>query len=308
MKKSGNTPCGIAIPQDLIFKSGGMAPIRRFVQRADVLNYDSLWVMEGIVSRAPNLEPVSILSYAAALTQKVRLGVAVIVLTQRNPVQLAKALTSLDRVSDGRLDVGIGIGRQGAEEAFGYSSERRVTRFEEALQVMKVLWTEQPASHSGVFWNFESVSMKPRPVQRPHPPIWFGGRVPAALKRAARLGDGFIGAGSSSFEAFKTQYGLLQQFLEEQGRDPERFGISKRVYVAIDDDRGRAEARLKEWFGYYYGNAEMAPRVAAWGSRDECLDRLGEYVQAGAKHLLLNPVLDEMEHLEILAEEIVPYL
>jgi probable F420-dependent oxidoreductase len=308
MKKSGNTPCGIAIPQDLIFKSGGMAPIRRFVQRADVLNYDSLWVMEGIVSRAPNLEPVSILSYAAALTQKVRLGVAVIVLTQRNPVQLAKALTSLDRVSDGRLDVGIGIGRQGAEAVFGYSSDRRVTRFEEALQVMKDLWTEQPASHSGVFWNFESVSMKPRPVQRPGPPIWFGGRVPAALKRAARLGDGFIGAGSSSFEAFKSQYGLLQQFLEEQGRDPERFGISKRVYVAIDGDRGRAEARLRAWFGYYYGNAEMAPRVAVWGSRDECLDRLGEYVQAGAKHLLLNPVLDEMEHLEILAEEIVPYL
>jgi probable F420-dependent oxidoreductase len=306
--KSGNIPCGIAIPQDLIFKSGGMEPIRRFVQRADVLNYDSLWVMEGIISLAPNLEPVSILSYAAALTQKVRLGVAVIVLTHRNPVQLAKALTSLDQLSNGRLDVGIGIGRLVPEEVFGYSAERRVTRFEEALQVMKVLWAEQPASYSGVFWDFDDVSMKPRPVQQPHPPIWFGGRVPAALKRAARLGDGFIGAGSSSFEEFKTHYGLLQQFLEEQGRDPETFGISKRVYVAIDDDRGRAEARLREWFGYYYGKAEMAPRVAIWGSRDECLDKLGEYVQAGAKHLLLNPVLDEMDHLEILAEEVVPYL
>lgn len=306
--KSGNTPCGIAIPQDLLFKSGDMELIRRFVQRADVLNYASLWVMEGIISRAPTLEPVSILSYVAALTRNVRLGVAVIVLTHRNPIQLAKSLVSLDRMSDGRLDVGIGIGRLVPDEVFGYSSQRRVTRFEEALQVMKILWTEPKASHSGVFWNFDAVSMKPRPAQQPHPPIWFGGRVPAALKRAARHGDGFVGAGSSSPEEFRTQYGLLQQFLEELGRDPERFGISKRVYVAVDDDHGRAEARLREWFGYYYGKAEMASRVAIWGSRDECLDRLGELVQTGAKHLILNPVLDEMEHLELLSEEIVPYL
>jgi probable F420-dependent oxidoreductase len=306
--KSGNTPCGIAIPQDLLLESGDMGPIRNFVQRADVLNYDSLWVMEGIISRAPILEPVSILSYVAALTQNIRLGVAVIVLTLRNPIQLAKSLASLDRMSNGRLDVGIGIGGHVPEEVFGYSSKRRVTRFVETLEVMKALWPEQPASYSGVFWDFDSVSMKPRPAQQPHPPIWFGARVPAALKRAAKYGDGFIGAGSSSFEEFTTQYGLLQQFLEEQGHDPESFGISKRVYVAIDDDRGRAEARLREWFGYYYGKAEMASRVAIWGSRDECLDRLGEFVQAGAKHLILNPVLDEMEHLELLSEEIVPYL
>jgi probable F420-dependent oxidoreductase len=306
--KSGNTPCGIAIPQDLLFETGDMEPVRTFVQRADVLNYDSLWVMEGIISLGPTLEPVSILSYVAALTTRIRLGVAVIVLTHRNPVQLAKSLVSLDQLSDGRLNVGIGIGRLAPDEVFGYSSKGRVTRFEEALQVMKALWTEQPASHSGVNWNFDSVSMNPQPVQQPHPPIWFGGRVPAALKRAARLGDGFIGAGSSSFEEFTTHYGLLQQFLEEQGRDPETFDISKRVYVAIDSDRGRAESRLKEWFGNYYGKPEMASRVAIWGSRDECLEKLGKYVQAGAKHLLLNPVLDEVEHLELLSEEIVPYL
>ena len=150
--------------------------------------------------------------------------------------------------------------------------------------------------------------MKPRPVQQPHPPVWFGARVPAALKRTARLGDGFIGAGSSSVEDFITQYGLLQGYLDEQGRDPGTFGISKRVYLAVDADRGRAERRIREWFDYYYGNAEMGPRVSIWGSRDECLDKLSELVEAGAKHLLLNPMFDEMEHLELLSEEIVPYL
>jgi len=303
---TGNTPCGIALPQDLLFQSDDMQPIRTFVKRAEVLNYDGLWVMEGILGRAPSLEPVTILSYVAALTENLRLGVAVILLTLRNPVQLAKSLASLDRVSNGRLDVGIGIGGHVPEEIFGYTSERRIRRFEESLQVMKSLWTESSVSYSGTFWNFDSVSMKPRPVQQPHPPVWFGARVPAALKRATRYGDGFIGAGSSSFEDFLTQYGLLQHYLEELGRDPKTFGISKRIYVAIDRDR--AESRLREWFGYYYGNAEMASRVAIWGGRDECLDKLGQLVEAGAKHLILNPVLDEMEHLEILSEEIVPYL
>jgi probable F420-dependent oxidoreductase len=285
-----------------------MQPIRTFVKRAEVLNYDSLWVMEGILGRAPSLEPVSILSYVAALTDNLRLGVAVMLLTLRNPVQLAKSLVSLDRVSAGRLDVGVGIGGHVPEEIFGYASEGRIRRFEESLQVMKCLWTESPASFSGSFWNFDSVSMKPRPVQQPHPPVWFGARVPAALKRATKYGDGFIGAGSSSFEDFTTQYTLLQQYLEELGRDPATFGISKRVYVAIDRDRDRAESRLREWFGNYYGNADMASRVSFWGGRDECLDKLGQLVQAGAKHLILNPVLDEMEHLELLSEEIVPYL
>ena len=306
--KTGGTPCGIAIPQDLLFQSNDMQPIRTFVQRAETLNYDSLWVMEGILGRAPSLEPVSILSYVAALTEEVRLGVAVILLTLRNPIQLAKSLVSLDRMSNGRLDVGIGIGGHVPEEIFGYSSERRIKRFEESLQVMKTLWDESEASFSGTYWNFDSVSLKPRPAQQPHPPIWFGARVPAALKRAVKHGDGFIGAGSSSFEDFVKQYGLLQQFLEKEGRDPETFGISKRVYVAVDRDRDRAERRLREWFAIHYGNAEMASRVSVWGGRDECLEKIGEIVKAGAKHLVLNPVFEELEHSELLSEEIVPYL
>jgi len=306
--KTGNIPCGFAIPQDLIFETGDMEPVRSFVTRAEALNYDSLWVMEGIVNRAPALEPVTLLSYVAALTERVRLGVAVMLLTLRNPVQLAKSLVSLDQLSNGRLDAGVGIGGHIPEEIFGYSSARRIRRFEEALGVMKALWTEPEASFSGEFWNFEGVSMKPEPVQKPHPPIWFGARVPAALKRAVRLGDGFIGAGSSSSEDFITQAGLIRQYLEEAGRDPETFRISKRVYLAVDPDHKRAEERLRKWFGYYYGRAELAPRVAIWGSRDECLEKLDQLVRAGAKHLMLNPVYNVHEYMELFAEEVVPYL
>ena len=306
--KTGNTPCGIGIPQDLFDPANDMPLIRDFVKRAEALNYDSLWVSEAIVGPAPVLEPVSLLSYVAALTDRMRLGVAVILLTLRNPVQLAKSLVSLDLMSDGRLDVGVGMGGHVPEEIFGYPGDGRVRRFEEALQVMKTLWTEAEASCSGDFWNFEKVALRPKPVQQPHPPLWFGARAPAALKRAVKYGDAFMGAGSSSIEDFISQYGLIQQYLEEAGRDPATFKISKRVYLAVEPDRDQAEKRLREWFGARYGQPEMAARVSIWGSREECLDKLGQLVQAGAQHLLLEPVYNEMEHLELLAEDIVPYL
>jgi len=302
-----HTPCGIGIPQDLIIQSGSMEPVRAFVQRAEALDFDSLWIPESIVGKS-TLEPVSFLSYVAALTDRLRLGVAVILLTLRNPVQLAKSLVTLDVMSRGRLEVGFGIGGHVPEEIFGYSGEGRVRRFEEAVEVIKTLWTEDEASHSGTFWNFENIFLGPKPVQQPHPPIWFGARVPAALKRAVKYGDGWMGAGSSSSEDFASQYSLIQQYLEEVGRDPAAFKISKRVYIAVDNDRAGAEQRLRDWFGGFYRNPDMASRVSIWGSRDECLDKLAALVQAGAQHLLLDPVYNHMEHLEMLSEEIVPHL
>jgi alkanesulfonate monooxygenase SsuD/methylene tetrahydromethanopterin reductase-like flavin-dependent oxidoreductase (luciferase family) len=117
-----------------------------------------------------------------------------------------------------------------------------------------------------------------------------------------------MGAGSSSTADFIKQVGLLQGFLNEAQRDPATFTVSKRVYVAVDHDRDRAERRLREWFGVRYQNTEMASRMSVWGSRAECIDKLAEIVQAGAQHLMLNPVFDELEHLELLAQEIMPHL
>ena len=306
---TGKTPCGIAIPQ-----SSGSSPLqvpflREFLPRAEALGYDSLWVQEQIIGDAPILEPVTLLTYAAALTSKPRLGTSVLLTVIRNPVQLAKSLSSLDQLSQGRLVVGVGIGGSHVPEAvFGVSSERRARRFVEGLQVLKALWTQPRATIKGEFWQFENVAMEPKPVQQPHPPLWFGARDPIGLKRAARHGDGWMGAGSSSSADFVQQVRLLRQLLDEAQRDPATFPMSKRVYVAVDNDRERAERRLREWFAMRYKNADMATRVSIWGSRAECTDKLGELVQAGAQHLLLNPVFDELEHIELLAREVVPHL
>ena len=306
---TGNTPCGMAIPQ-----SAGNAPVastflQDFLRKAETLAYDSLWVQEQIISDAPILEPVTLLTYAAALTSRVRLGTSVLLTTIRNPVQLAKSLSSLDQLSQGRLTVGVGIGGPHVPEAvFGVTTERRARRFVEGLQVLQALWTQPKATFNGDFWRFENVEMAPKPIQKPHPPLWFGARTPVGLKRTARLADGWMGAGSSSSADFVQHVQLLRQFLEEAQRDPATFPMSKRVYVAIDNDRARAERRLREWFAMRYKSADMATRVSIWGSRAECTDKLGELIHAGAQHLLLNPVFDELEHLELLAQDIVPHL
>jgi probable F420-dependent oxidoreductase len=255
------------------------------------------------------LEPLTLLTYAAALSSTVRLGTSVVLTLLRNPVQLAKRLASLDQLSHGRLIVGVGIGNPHTPLAvFGVPAERRARRFVEGLRVMKALWTQPHATVAGDFWKFEDVPMEPKPLQTPHPPLWFGAREPIALKRAVRLGDGWMGAGSSSSADFGAQLELLRRFLDAAKRDPATFAISKRVYIAVDDDRDRAERRLREWFGVRYKFPDLAPRVSVFGSRAECLDRLAALVRAGARHLLLDPVFDQLEHAELLAREVVAKL
>jgi probable F420-dependent oxidoreductase len=298
----GSVPCGIAIPQTFS-SSVDTELIRKFVSRAEALGFDSVWVQEQIISDSPILEPVTLLTYVAALTSKARLGSSVLLTVIRNPVQLAKSLATLDQLSHGRLTVGVGIGGAHVpERVFGVPGERRARRFVEGLQVMKALWTQPRASYGGQFWQFEDVPMEPKPVQQPHPPLWFGARDAIGLRRAARHGQGWMGAGSSSSADFVEQIGLLRRSLDEEKRDPGQFAISKRVYIAIDPDSKRAENRLREWFGVRYKRAEMATRVSLWGSTQECTEKLNELVTAGARHLMLNPVFDEMEHLEALAE------
>jgi probable F420-dependent oxidoreductase len=301
-------PCGIAVPQDFWNRAAGLEPTRAFVQRAEALPFDSLWVQEQILGDMPLLEPVTLLGYVAALTRRVRLGTSVLVTSLRNPVQLAKSLSSLDHLSQGRLTVGVGIGGHAPDAAFGYTAQRRVSRFVEGLRVMKALWTEPRATVAGDYWRLEAAAMEPKPLQKPHPPLWFGARQAPALRRAVEHGDGWMGAGSSSTADFTRHCGLVRQYLEEAGRDPAGFAISKRVYLALDEDRDRAGQRLRAWMEFRYKSTELAAKVGVWGGRQECLDGLAAVVKAGARHLLLHPVFDEQEHLERLAAEILPRL
>ena len=123
-----------------------------------------------------------------------------------------------------------------------------------------------------------------------------------------RRGNGWMGAGSTTTEQFKEHVQIIEESLAETGRDAASFDISKRAYVAIDDNEARAERRLREWFGQHYGSADMGPAVSTWGSVSKCVDGLMEIVESGAEMLMLNHVFDHMEHLETLHGKVIPQL
>jgi probable F420-dependent oxidoreductase len=300
---------GVAIPQT--FPDGRVDPqrIRDFLQRAEAIGFHSAWVVEHMFGTMPALAPVELLTYAAAVTERLQLGAAVLLTALRTPVHTAKSLATLDQLSGGRLIVGVGLGgNPKVYPAFGLTAERRAARFAEGLRVMKRLWTEPQMTADGEFYRLENASLQPRPLQTPHPPLWFGGHHPLALRRAVELGDGFIGAGSASTATFAEQMKVLRAILAERGRDSASFPIGKRVYLAIDRDRARAGKRLAEWFGAFYGRPALAEEVSVWGDVDTCVEGLRAVAAAGAGFLMLNPVFDEAEQLERIAADLAPRL
>jgi len=283
--------------------------IREFAVRAEHLGYEDLWLTESILGGRPLLDPVTVLTYAAACTQRIRLGVSVIILNQRNPVQLAKALASLDQLSDGRLTVGVGLGGGTTRyPAFGINEDRPVARFTESLRVMRALWSEERVTLHGDFYRLADVQMEPKPLQQPHLPVWIGAHVPAALRRAVRLGDGWMGAGSARIESFFEQIAQVRRNMTELQRDASRFTLSKRIYIAVDADQARARDQLAATLTSTYGPAIAAQNVGVAGTANQCIEILRSMRDAGLDHLLLQPCGDAMQQIEVLTNEVAPEL
>ncbi|BBU24167.1 luciferase-like protein [Mycobacterium xenopi] len=234
----------ISIPQ-LDATGFDAAGLRSYLARAEELGFDGGWVLEQIIGEAPLLAPLELLAYAAACTDRLRLGVAVLVSSLHEPLQLAAAVTTVDRISLGRLDVGVAPGGGFRRfSAFGVDKATFVSRFTEGLQLMKAAWADEPrVTFHGRFRQVDNLPIQPKPVQRPHPPIWFGGQAPKALARAVRHGNAFLGAGSSTTVAFAQAVKTVHRELAEQGKDPGDFTIGKRVYLMVDDDAGLARER-----------------------------------------------------------------
>ena len=176
---------GISVPQ--FFADGEFDPegYRTYFARAEELGFDSAWAQEQVLGAGPQLSALETMTYAAACTQRLRLGCAVFVSTLHNPVHLAKSLATLDQLSRGRIEVGVGTGgKMRPFAAFGVDPERYVARFTEGIALMKALWTEPRVTFDGDFWQLRDAAMEPKPFQKPFPPLWFGGSGPAALRRA----------------------------------------------------------------------------------------------------------------------------
>ena len=174
--------------------------------------------------------------------------------------------------------------------------------------MVKRLWTESDVDFQGRFWQLNKLTIEPKPLQKPHPPIWFGAHAAAALKRAVRMGDGWMGAGSSSTPAFKEALKTIRGYLDEDGRNPASFPLAKRVYIAVDRDKEGASRKLQEWFAKYYGDAALALKVSIFGPEEECIERLGEIVSEDLDLIMFNPVYDLLDQAARLARDIIPKL
>jgi probable F420-dependent oxidoreductase len=299
----------ISLPQyarDSRFDGGAF---RAFLRRVEELGlFESAWTQEQVIGAAGSLAPLQTLTYAAACTEQLRLGCAVFVLPLHNPVHLAKAISSLDCLSHGRVEVGLATGGRGRPfAAFGVDPDRPVARFNEALALMKACWTEAEINFDGQLWMLQGAAMEPKPVQKPHPPVWFGGSAPAGMRRAVRHADGFMGAGSQTPAQFAEQVEVVREELTAQGRDPATFRIGKRVYVHVDDDTARGRRRLEDALTQHYGRGGWSEHILA-GPPEACAEGIRAVAGAGAQLVLLNPLVDDARQLERLAGEVIPAL
>lgn len=278
-----------------------MRVVRQVAQRAEALGFADLWVTENTLDHVFCFDPVVVLSWAAAATSRIRLGASVVVLPIHHPALVAHQWACLDYVSGGRAILGLGLGREHHYEQFAVPTERRVRRFAEGVALIRKLWAERRVDYHGELYRLDGGTMAPKPVQEPSVPIWMGVGHPDALRRAARLADGWMGSGGSSIKAFAQAVPVLRAALETAGRDPAAFPISKRVFIAVDERPEVARAELDRWFTTVYHNPDGTDASGLHGTPEIVRERLEAMVAMGANHLLLNPVSRHLDQVEALA-------
>jgi probable F420-dependent oxidoreductase len=294
-----------------------LAALGSLAQMAEQLGFDSVWISDHVVvpqhisSAYPYavdgsfpvsptqayLEPLATLGFLAGKTQRVRLGVAVLILPYRHPLLTAKMIATLDNLSSGRIDLGIGVGWMREEfEALGQSAEvyeHRGSATDEQLRIFKSVWTQDATSHAGRFYQFDALGAHPHPVQQPHPPIWVGGHTRVALRRTALYGDGWLPIGGRPpADLPPDEVAACIASIREQavaaGRSPNAVRVRFCASLRFDEDDGSP----------FCGSAD---RIAA---------QLQRYVDAGVESFSVNfgrrSTTDLDRHLRRFAEEVRP--
>jgi probable F420-dependent oxidoreductase len=281
-------------------------------QRVEELGFDSLWVSEHMLFYVPTFDAITVLAAFAARTQRILLGSAVLLLPLRHPTVVAKEVASLDIISNGRIILGVGVGGEFRPEfvACGVPVEERGRRTNEAIEVMRKLWSESGVNHDGRFFRLEDANMQPKPIQKPGPPIWVAGRSEAAMKRAARLGDGYMPYLFSP-ERYRDSLEKVSAFAQQRGRDPATIEAGMYQFICLADTYEEARKRANQDLSIRYNQPfdRIVDRYCVLGPPDQCVERLGQYVDAGVRHFILVPIpsprgLDA--DLEVYAREVVP--
>ena len=274
--------------------------ILRLATRAEELGFDSVWVSDHVfnvsyvqerIGNRPYYEPLTILSYVAATTQTIGLGTSVLVLPYHNPIRLAKTAATLDVLSGGRLVLGVGVGVIEQElDAMGSPYVERGAITDESIAIMKELWTQENPSYQGRFHSFSGMQFSPKPAQKPHIPLLIGGTSRAAIRRAARVGNGWH---PTALEPESLSQGIryLRERAQSEGRDPDEIPVS-------------VSAPL--------GEAAQEGRYSMGADPAEILHKAQVYESLGVGRLVISSNTRDgtklLPTLEMLAERVLPAL
>lgn len=308
---------GILLPTREAIMSGRLevAPLLSMAERVEAAGYNSIWVGDSLLAR-PRFEPLTLLSAVAARTRRALLGTAVLLPALRHPLILAHLVATVDRIAEGRLQLGVGIAPDSPAvrkefEAAGVPFLQRVGRLEESLAICRALWTESDSgvTFSGKYWSLSDARLLPTPHRAGGPPIWMGGEVDAATERAGRLADAWL-PNSVTPEAWAQGWSRVQAAATP--------GKASRVVPAlyttinIGRDAKTAEAELRRFVeDYYAAPYETISHSQGYHAGDavSCLERLQGFVDAGVRHIVLRfGGGDQAQQLERMTREILPHL
>ncbi len=282
------------------------APLLSLAERAESSGFASIWVGDSLTAR-PRHEPLTLLAAVAARTSRALLGTAVLIPTLRHPVVLAHLVATVDRIAEGRLVLGVGIGgdtptnRKEFSEA-GIPFELRVGRMIEQLELCRLLWTGEPVTFEGRFWQLTETTVGPSTHRPGGPPIWAAGSSEAGQRRAGARYDGWFPIGTA--ETFGRGWPIVQQAAAAAGRDAGALTGATYLTISLDSNADRADEALNRFLGAYYpAPPEAMRRVQACyaGPPEGLVDWASTFVAAGADHLVLRFVGEHERHLDVTA-------
>jgi len=289
-----------------------MKDVPEAARQAESLGYDYLCSGEHMMFHGAVPNSLITLAVAAGATSRIKLMSTVVLLPLYTPMVLAKMTSVLDVASEGRYHLGIGVGGEFPKEfeACGVPVKQRGSRSNEALAVIKKLWTEKNASFEGRYSKFSDVTLDPQPTQKPHPPIWVAGRKESAMRRAALYADGWIPYMYTP-EMLHESIEKIHQFGREAGRDLANFRPGLFIFASVYPDRDEAREQAARALGKNYAQdfSKIAGRYVLYGNPDDCRKRLKEYVDAGARTVLVSWACrqnDIEQNMKLVAEEVAP--
>jgi alkanesulfonate monooxygenase SsuD/methylene tetrahydromethanopterin reductase-like flavin-dependent oxidoreductase (luciferase family) len=302
---------GVLLPTREAVMSGRSEPatLIQLAERAESLRFGSVWVGDSLTAR-PRIDALTTLAAVGARTQRVRLGTSIFLAALRNPILLAYQLASLDWITGGRIDFGVGYGRPkepAAESEFtmlGLDPAARIKMSEEIIEIMRRLWRENDVCHAGRFTSFEHVTVEPKPVQPGGVPIWVASNnVEPGLKRVARLGDAWIN-NIKSPEVFGECWQKIRAYASAAGRYPDSIQAS--IYFTLAAGGKDAVVEGQTFLAKYYNRSFEAvanAMLCVTGSWDEVIDGMEKYLEAGARTVVLRfAANDQLRALETCAE------